>query len=324
MTSPHTPPPAAENAPGTNPPPRTAPAYVPTPSPQIQPTPAPKAPSRTPLYEAMNAARYARQALIREIEASTGRTLICYVSPTSQIHRIDVVGMVDLLHNVTPGTAVDLLLHSPGGDIDAAEKLITLIRKRVGDASLRVIVPDFAKSAATLIALGGDTIVMSDSSELGAIDPQVDLPDSNGHVQTLSAQSYLDAFKTHADNLKNDPDDPVARLMLDKMEPATVRKLERITTRSRAIAEDLVKQAMIKDEEQAAEIAKQLSNTKRWHSHGQMISHESAAGLGLNVTYLAPHHPQWVQYWRLYCLQVWAAESGVKLFEGSYASIPLS
>jgi hypothetical protein len=323
MTSPHTSPPATENSPDTNPSPIATPTYVPTPSPQAQPTPAPKAPSRTPLYEAMNAARYARQALIREIEASTGRTLICYVSPTSQIHRIDAVGMIDLLHNVTPGTAVDLLLHSPGGDIDAAEKLITLIRKRVGDASLRVIVPDFAKSAATLIALGGDTIVMSDSSELGAIDPQVDLPDSNGHVQTLSAQSYLDAFKTHADNLKKDPNDPVARLMLDKMEPATVRKLERITIRSRAIAEDLLKQAMVKDEEKAAEIAKQLSNTKRWHSHGQMISHESAAGLGLDVTYLAPHHPLWVQYWRLYCLQVWAAESGVKLLEGSYASIPL-
>lgn len=324
MTSPHTQASATESDTGSTRQPNTAPAYVPTPPPIAQPTPAPKTPSRTPLYEAMNAARYARQALIRDIEASTGRTLICYVSPTSQIHRIDVVGMVDLLHNVTPGTAVDLLLHSPGGDIDAAEKLVTLIRKRVGDASLRVIVPDFAKSAATLIALGGDTIVMSDSSELGAIDPQVDLPDSNGHVQNFSAQSYLDAFKTHADNLKKDPDDPVARLMLDKMEPATVRKLERITARSRAIAEDLLKQTMVKDEDQAVEIAKQLSNTKRWHSHGQMISHESAAGLGLNITYLAPHDPQWVQYWRLYCLQVWAAESGVKLFEGSYASIPLA
>lgn len=93
--------------------------------------------------------------------------------------------------------------------------------------------------------------IMSDSSELGAIDPQVDLPDSNGHVQTSSAQSYLDAFQTHADNLKKNPHDPIGRLMLDKMEPATVRKLERITTRSRAIAEDLLKQAMVKDEGQA-------------------------------------------------------------------------
>lgn len=320
------------NPPDTDPagvgtPPAEAPSpaltYVPTPSPQAQPTPAPKAPSKTPLYEAMNATRYARQALIRQIELITGTTLICYVSPTSQIHRLDIVGMVDLLHNVTPGTPVDLLLHSPGGDIDAAEKLITLVRKRVGDSELRVIVPDFAKSAATLIALGGDEIVMSDSSELGAIDPQVELPNANGHIQVISAQSYLDAFTLHAENLKENPEDPVARLMLDKMEPATVRKLERITARSRAIAEDLLKQAMIKDEEQATEIANQLSNTKRWHSHGQMISHESAAGLGLTITYLAPNDPLWLQYWRLYCLQVWAANGEVKLLEGSYASLPL-
>ena len=299
--------------------------FVPTPSQQPRPTPGPKVPTKTPLYEAMNAARYARQSLVREIESLTGTTLLCYISPTPlQIHRTDVVAMVDLLHNVTPGTAIDLLLHSPGGDIDAAEKLITLVRKRAGTAPVRVVVPDYAKSAATLIALGADTIVMSDSSELGAIDPQVDLPDSNGHVSTLSAQSYLDAFHTHADNLKRDRHDPVAQLMLSKMEPTTVRKLERITKRSRAIAEDLLKQAMIKDESQAAEIAKQLCDTKRWHSHGHMISHENAAGLGLNVAYLAPHDALWTKYWRLYCLQLWASDGSAKLFESNYASIPLT
>lgn len=299
--------------------------FTPTPAAQPQPTPGPRIPTKTPLYEAMNAARYARQALVKEIESLTATTLLCYVSPSPmQIHRTDVVAMVDLLHNVVPGTPIDLLLHSPGGDIDAAEKLITLVRKRAGVAPVRVIVPDYAKSAATLVALGADTIVMSDSSELGAIDPQVDLPDSTGHVSTLSAQSYLDAFHLHAGNLKGDPDDPVARLMLSKMEPATVRKLERITKRSKAIAEDLLKQAMVKDEDQAAEIAKQLSDTKRWHSHGQMISHETAAGLGLNVAYLAPHDPLWIRYWRLYCLQLWACDGNIKLFESGYASIPLT
>jgi hypothetical protein len=301
------------------------PGYVPTPSPQPQPTPAPRVPSKTPLYEAMNAPRYARQALIKEIEADTKTALLCYISPSPlQIHRTDIVGMVDLLHNVTPGTPIDLLLHSPGGDIDAAEKLITLIRKRAGTAPVRVIVPDYAKSAATLLALGADTIVMSDSSELGAIDPQVDVTDSNGQTSTLSAQSYLDAFDLHAARLKEDPQDPVARLMLDKMQPATVRKLERITKRSRAIAEDLLKQAMIKDEAAATEIAGQLSDTKRWHSHGQMISHETAAGLGLDIAYLAPHDLLWVRLWRLYCLQLWETDGKVKLFEGSYASLRIT
>ncbi|GAB6859732.1 hypothetical protein JCM13591A_38370 [Microbacterium xylanilyticum] len=272
----------------------------------------------------MNAPRYARQNLIKEIEQITATTLICYVSPQLEIGRDDVVGMVDLLYNTKPGTPIDLLLHSPGGNIDAAEKLITLIRKRAGMAPVRVIIPDYAKSAATLIALGADTILMSDSSELGAIDPQVALPNGNGHLEPISAQSYLDAFYLHAENLKENPDDPVARLMLSKMEPATVRKLERVTKRSQAIAEALLMDAMVEDKAEAAEIARQLSDTKRWHSHGQMISHETARGLGLNITYLSPHDVLWIKYWSLYCLQLTAADGTLKLFEGSYASLPIA
>ncbi|MBN9605804.1 MAG: ATP-dependent Clp protease proteolytic subunit [Actinomycetales bacterium] len=298
-----------------------------SPSPTTPPTttPAqPRQPRKTPLYEAMHAARYARQSLIKEIEDTSGATLLCYVSAHRQIDRTDTVAMVDLLHNVAPATPIDLLLHSPGGDIDASEKLITLIRNRAGTATVRVIVPDYAKSAATLIALGANAIVMSDSSELGVIDPQVELPDTNGNVQTLSAQSYLDAFHLHADNLRKDPGDPVAQLMLAKMEPATVRKLERITKRSRSIAAALLNQAMIKDHDDAKEVADELSNTQRWHSHGQMISFQAATGLGLNVTYLEPDAPLWEKYWRLYCLQLWATEGNAKLFESSWASLPIT
>lgn len=137
-----------------------SPTYVPTPVIAPAPTPGPKIPSKTPLYEAMHAARYVRQALIKQIEQLTQTTLICYVAPNSEIDRQDVIAMVDLLHNVVPGSAIDLLLHSPGGNIDAAEKLIALIRKRAGKAQVRVVIPDYAKSAATLMALGADAILM--------------------------------------------------------------------------------------------------------------------------------------------------------------------
>ena len=296
---------------------------VPTPVATPEPTPGPRIPSKTPLYEALNAARYARQALIKEIEQLTKTSLICYVSPNSQIERDDVIAMVDLLHNTVPGAPIDLLLHSPGGNIDAAEKLITLIRKRAGTAPVRVIVPDYAKSAATLIALGADAILMSDSSELGVIDPQVDLPNGKGHLQSISAQSYLDAFNDWAKMLREEPSDPVARLMLDKMEPSTIRRLEQATTRSRSIAAALLATGMIKDEAQASRIVDDLSDTQKWHSHGQMIPQEALLKLGLSVKYLAPHDRQWQLYWRLFCLQITAADGSVKLFEGSYASLAL-
>jgi ATP-dependent protease ClpP protease subunit len=309
---------------GFAPPPKHESEHAAEATPAAELTPVPRIPSRTPLYEAMNASRYFRQSIIREIEQITKTTLICYVSPHLEIRREDVVGMVDLLHNVTSGTAIDLLLHSPGGNIDAAEKLITLVRKRAGSAPVRVVVPDYAKSAGTLMALGADTLVMSDSSELGVIDPQIEVPSANGHLQNLSAQSYLDAFELHSKNLKAHPDDPVAQLMLSKMEPAMVRKLERMTERSRSIAVALLGSGMIKDEDDAKRIAGELSDTKKWHSHGQMIAHETARGLGLNVSYLPPHDQLWILYWRLFCLQLTAANGNIKLFEGAYASLPIA
>src|ERR1700730_3967637 len=85
------------------------------------------APVRTPKFTAMNALRYQRQRLIREVEAETKTHLLCYVAAVpTKISRDDTAGFVDMLYNVPQGARVDLLLHTPGGDIDAVEKLVML------------------------------------------------------------------------------------------------------------------------------------------------------------------------------------------------------
>ncbi|WP_210241737.1 SDH family Clp fold serine proteinase [Bradyrhizobium ivorense] len=147
------------------------------------------------MFTAMNAARYQRQTLIKDIETEHPK-LLCYVAGNkAQVDRIDTLGFVDMLHNVNPGDPIDLLLHTPGGDVDAAEKLIGLVRSATGEeGQLRVIIPDFAKSAGTLMALGANAIVMSDSSELGPIDPQVSSRDGNGSDVVYSVLTYLNAY----------------------------------------------------------------------------------------------------------------------------------
>lgn len=70
-----------------------------------------------------------------------------------------------------------------------------MMRKRIGDAPLRVVVPDFAKSAGTLMALGSDAVVMSDTSELGPIDPQIVRCDVNGNRIAHSIFNYLHAYE---------------------------------------------------------------------------------------------------------------------------------
>ena len=80
-------------------------------------------PPQTPLYRAFNVSRYGRQDAIKAIQEATGRKLVCYVAePTGALTRDDVMPLMDLLHRVPIGANVDFLLHTSGGDIDAAEK----------------------------------------------------------------------------------------------------------------------------------------------------------------------------------------------------------
>ncbi len=156
----------------------------------------PAQPSQTPLFHAIESARYVRQGQIRDIEHVTDRRLIAYVAgPATSITGIDIPPFVDLLDDVESGKPVDLLLHTPGGDVDQAERIVLLCRKRVGDAEFRVIVPDSAKSAGTLIAIAADEIVMGDPSELGPIDPQIFITTASGEDMARPAQSFLDGLK---------------------------------------------------------------------------------------------------------------------------------
>lgn len=275
---------------------------------------------KTPMFTAMNAARYQRQALIREIQ-SDGPTLLCYVAGVrAQVDRIDTLGFVDMLHNVMPGEPVDLLLHTPGGDVDAAEKLISLVRNRVGEkGTLRVIVPDFAKSAGTLMALGADTIVMSDSSELGPIDPQVCLKDGNGNDITHSVLMYLDAHAAARQALREVPDDTSNRIAFEKFDPTVVRKFTAVRARAQKFAEGLLKRRGLN----FTAIASDLMDLAKFPSHGQMIGWELADSIGLAVTYMPPSDPIWRRYWALYCHLRLAIESEQRVYESDFVSLIL-
>lgn len=127
----------------------------------------------------------------------SGRDLIVYEAnearPGSEIGSDDVEAFTDLIDRLEDACELDLLINSAGGDIEAAEKIIYMCRTI--SSSLRVIVPELAKSAATLIALGADKVVMGLQSELGPIDAQLLGPGPGGAMTSYSAQSFIDAFE---------------------------------------------------------------------------------------------------------------------------------
>src|SRR5262249_48104099 len=142
-----------------------------------------------------------RQQMLREIEAllstkhNAPNRMISYVSrfghPRATISSADVAALETVLNSVSGAQQINVLLHSPGGDGTIIEKMVDMCRNHItgNDRKLRVVVPNLAKSAATVFALGADEIVMGYCSELGPIDPQVQIAVS-GVTQWVSALAF--------------------------------------------------------------------------------------------------------------------------------------
>ena len=278
-------------------------------------------PSKTPLFEAYHADRYARQHLICQIQEEVERPVICYVAGArTSIDRDDVLGFAELLCRIPPESDVDLVLHSLGGDPDAADKLIRMVRGRVGDAVLRVVVPDYAKSAVTLMALAADVIAMSDTSELGPVDPQIRFRDGDGGEDYYSAFSYIEAFRYFKAILDQNPSDQSALLMMSQLKPHVLTELRRVVSRTRELAEDLLKGSSAVP---YTAVVEELLDPGSSRTHGQVITAQRAEELGLNIEHFSPDHPTWAMYWKLHCLQRREVRDDKKLFESDFVSLTI-
>jgi ATP-dependent protease ClpP protease subunit len=283
---------------------------------------------QTPLFRALRSDRYARQEAISSIEELTKRRLMVYEanlwSRRSNLEEEDIQPFVDLLSRVQLGENVDLLLHSAGGDIDAAEKIVYMCREIAG--GFRVIVPEYAKSAATLIALASDEVVMGLASELGPIDAQLSGPGPGGATFQTSAQSFIDEF----DRIKEEVDkigslSPAYFPLLEGLNLGFIRMCRNLQERSRLFAQKWLKKYMLSDDHAAAEeLAKQLCDVKKWLSHGVVIDADEATRLGVKVEKLKQDDALWKRIWYLHCCYgvLFRQRPIAKIFESAAVSLP--
>jgi Serine dehydrogenase proteinase len=87
-------------------------------------------------------------------------------------------------------TEIDVWLESGGGDASAAYKIGLLLRSRA--RMLRVVVPDYAKSAATLLSLAADEIYMAEAAELGPLDAQIGYEKAGMTISALDVARSLE------------------------------------------------------------------------------------------------------------------------------------
>lgn len=119
-----------------------------------------------------------RKNQLRRLAKARNRDVIVYAADLSKaqegapisIDYSDVLPISDQLTNCK-GNALDVILETPGGDGTVAEDIVRIIRERYDDVAF--IVPGYAKSAGTIIAMSGDEIVMGPTSALGPIDAQL-------------------------------------------------------------------------------------------------------------------------------------------------------
>jgi ClpP class serine protease len=131
---------------------------------------------------AQRAVRARRRRAFAALEKARGTRVI------AMIHRQETVGVfgvpfyrfIDIddseavlraIRQTPPDTAIDLLLHTPGGLVLASEQIAYAVRAHPG--RITVLVPHYAMSGGTLIALAADEILMDESAVLGPVDPQL-------------------------------------------------------------------------------------------------------------------------------------------------------
>jgi len=123
-----------------------------------------------------------RRRLIARIERKRGSRMIllAHRQETMSFLGFPLVRYIDIndseeviraIHLTDPSVPIDIVLHTPGGLVLAATQIARAINRRKGKVT--AIVPHYAMSGGTLIALAADEIIMAEHAVLGPVDPQV-------------------------------------------------------------------------------------------------------------------------------------------------------
>jgi len=123
-----------------------------------------------------------RRKLIADIERKRGSRviLLAHRQETMSFLGFPIARYIDVndseeviraIHMTDPNVPIDIVLHTPGGLVLAATQIAYAINRRKGKVT--AIVPHYAMSGGTLIALAADEIIMSDHAVLGPVDPQL-------------------------------------------------------------------------------------------------------------------------------------------------------
>jgi hypothetical protein len=203
-----------------------------------------------------------------------------------QITDADMQGIMEVVSTLD-GPALDLVLHSPGGSIEAAESIVRYLRTKFDD--IRVIVPHLAMSAATMIACSANKIVMGGHSSLGPIDPQLTVQTPLGFRPVA-----VDAILAQFERAQAECEDPRKLRswapMLTQYGPDLLELCQNARALSAALVTEWLREYMFAGdesaEEKAATVAVYLGNHGERRTHGRHLCRGELQDLDLNIVAL--------------------------------------
>jgi hypothetical protein len=230
-----------------------------------------------------------RRSYLAKLFEKTGRNVIAYYSGflskpgilLLDINDEDMNGFMMAVNKLDRTKGLDLILHTPGGSIASTESIVRYLHLMF-DKNLRVVVPQVAMSAGTMIACSAREIVLGKQSSLGPIDPQ---------LRGIPAQGVINEFKRALEEYKADHDSLVIwQSILQQYRPTFLGQCKQAIDWTNTFVADQLRSVMFEGDPEADtkanRIVQMLSDADEHKAHERHIPAAKCIEMGLRVRML--------------------------------------
>lgn len=223
----------------------------------------------------------------KELYEETGRNVIIYYSSwltidseETSIDSMDKNAFMGVIKDLDKTKGLDLILHTPGGLLDATESIIDYLHEIFGE-DIRAIIPQMAMSGGTLIACSCKEILMGKHSSLGPVDPQ---------IGSVAAKTVIEEFELAKKEIEEKPESlPFWELLLDKYPANFMFECKHTMEWAKDILEKSLKYSMFKEENDSKNINQiiyELVSSETTKDHSRNLPAKKCKEIGLNIVYL--------------------------------------
>ena len=243
-----------------------------------------------------------RKRIYAKLEKQLGKPVLAYFTSFSHpvmIEDADADILEGILQRMDLSKGLALIINSPGGDGLTSERIIRACRSYSGTEEYSAIVPNKAKSAATMVCFGASEIVMGPTSELGPIDPQIVINDQTvGSVYNV-IKSYEDLF-ARATSCEGHLEPYLQQL--SNYDEKEIAEYKMLLSLSEDIAIKTLANGMMKgtNEDEIKSKIKIFLTPEQTKTHGRPIYRDEAGSCGLQINQLAPADDRWKSIYELY------------------------